>query len=253
MNPALDTSLHDRTGSRLLGPTTFGTDTRLSAAYHRVVDTDYASVRIRRAFNVVLAATALVICAPVMLAVALLVKLTSPGPVIYKQTRVGLDRRNLWDRTVDGRRAVDYGGRLFTIYKFRTMTADPGATQQVWARPGDARITTLGRILRKYRLDELPQLVNVLKGDMNVVGPRPEQPRIFVELREQVAGYQLRQRVLPGITGWAQINHHYDRSIEDVRTKVVYDLQYIEKQSLAHDLKIVVQTLPVMLFKQGAL
>jgi len=107
-------------------------------------------------------------------------------------------------------------------------------------------------VLRKLRLDELPQLFNVLKGDMNIVGPRPEQPTIFVYLREQIEGYQRRQRVRPGITGWAQINQGYDTSVDDVRRKVRYDLEYIRRQSALEDLRIMARTLPVMLLRRGA-
>src|SRR6185312_3655925 len=119
------------------------------------------------------------------------------------------------------------------IYKFRTMAAagpgrDPAA--EVWARPDDPRVTALGRLLRLYRLDELPQLLNVLRGDMNVVGPRPEQPTIFARLRDEIDRYQERQRVRPGITGWAQINQQYDSSVDDVRRKVQFDLEYIARQ-----------------------
>jgi lipopolysaccharide/colanic/teichoic acid biosynthesis glycosyltransferase len=208
--------------------------------------------RARRVLNVIVASIGLVISAPLMLAVAVVVKLTSKGPVLYKQTRVGLDRRSPDSDRGNHRRVVDLGGRPFTIYKFRTMKArDDG--RQVWAAPGDARITGVGRVLRQFRLDELPQLVNVLKGDMNVVGPRPEQPRIFSDLRTQVHRYAERQRVRPGITGWAQINHHYDESIEDVRRKVSYDLDYISRQSLSQDIKIMLLTAPAMVLRKGAL
>ncbi|HXY19713.1 MAG TPA: sugar transferase [Gemmatimonadales bacterium] len=208
--------------------------------------------RARRVLNVIVASIGLVISAPLMLAVAMVVKLTSRGPVFYKQTRVGLDRRSPDSDRGNHRRVVDLGGRPFTIYKFRTMKArDDG--RQVWAAPGDARITPVGRMLRQFRLDELPQLVNVLKGDMNVVGPRPEQPRIFADLRTQVHRYAERQRVRPGITGWAQINHHYDESIEDVRRKVSYDLDYISRQSLSQDIKIMLLTAPAMVLRKGAL
>jgi lipopolysaccharide/colanic/teichoic acid biosynthesis glycosyltransferase len=205
----------------------------------------------RRLLNIVVAAVALILALPIMLLVALAVKLTSPGPVLYTQTRVGIDRRagggGNW------RRRVDHGGKLFTIYKFRTMTMQQtAAQQQVWATPDDPRITPIGRFLRKYRLDELPQLINVLKGDMNVVGPRPEQPGIFADLREKVDAYPMRQRVLPGITGWAQINQCYDRCIDDVRTKVRFDLQYLEAASVAEDLRILARTVPVVLLKKGA-
>lgn len=206
-----------------------------------------------RALNVLVAAVALVLCAPLMLLIGMLVKLSSPGPVIYKQTRVGLDRRGGDDSLWKGRRKVDYGGRLFTMYKFRTMRADADQALQVWACPGDVRITAIGRLLRACRLDELPQLFNVLKGDMNVVGPRPEQPKLFLDLREQVEGYAERQRVLPGITGWAQINQSYDTCVEDVRSKVRFDLDYIQRRSWRGDLKIIVRTLPVIVFRKGAL
>jgi lipopolysaccharide/colanic/teichoic acid biosynthesis glycosyltransferase len=122
---------------------------------------------------------------------------------------------------------------------------------QVWAAPDDNRVTRVGRYLRSSRLDELPQLFSVLKGDMNIVGPRPEQPEIFVELRELVEGYQRRQRVLPGITGLAQITLTYDRCVEDVRNKVRCDLDYIRRQSVLEDLKIMLLTLPVMLGRRG--
>jgi lipopolysaccharide/colanic/teichoic acid biosynthesis glycosyltransferase len=140
------------------------------------------------------------------------------------------------------------------MYKFRTMCAErsSGANQQVWAQPDDLRVTAIGRVLRKLRLDELPQLLNVLCGDMNVVGPRPEQPAIFVYLREQIEGYQRRQRVRPGITGWAQVNQAYDRSVDDVRRKVTLDLQYIRHQSALEDLKIMLRTPVVMLLGRGA-
>jgi lipopolysaccharide/colanic/teichoic acid biosynthesis glycosyltransferase len=206
----------------------------------------------RRSLNVVIAAVALVLCAPLLLLIAILVKLSSPGPIIYRQQRVGLDRRTGRNAHWDGRREVDYGGRLFTMYKFRTMRIDADQSRQVWATPGDPRVTLIGRVLRKYRLDELPQLVNVLKGDMNIVGPRPEQPRIFLDLRERVESYPQRQRVLPGITGWAQINLSYDTCIDDVCSKVRYDLEYIQKQSVWMDLRVLLGTLPVMLFRKGA-
>jgi|SRR5690554_1688913 lipopolysaccharide/colanic/teichoic acid biosynthesis glycosyltransferase len=202
----------------------------------------------RRLINVLVAAIGLVLTAPLMLIVAILIKLTSPGPVFYKQVRVGIDRRT--GRGGNWRRRVDYGGKLFTIYKFRTMYVRP-VEEQVWATKNDPRITPLGRILRKYRIDELPQLVNVLRGDMNVVGPRPEQPEIFMKLREKIDRYPERQRVLPGITGWAQVNHHYDQSIDDVRKKLDLDLEYAARESASEDLKIMLRTVPVMLFKSS--
>lgn len=206
----------------------------------------------RRALNVGVAGLGLVLTAPFLLLIGALIKLTSRGPVFYAQTRVGLDRRALPPTSGNGRRAGDVGGKPFTIYKFRTMRAARNDTEQVWAQPDDPRVTPLGRVLRQYRLDELPQLLNVLRGDMNVVGPRPEQPTIFADLREQIDGYAWRQRVRPGITGWAQINLHYDTSVESVRKKVAYDLEYVARQSLLEDLRIMLRTIPVVIFKRGA-
>jgi lipopolysaccharide/colanic/teichoic acid biosynthesis glycosyltransferase len=203
----------------------------------------------RRALNVAVALAGLVIAAPVMVVVALLVRLTSPGPVLFMQTRVGLDRRDP-KVTGNGRRQLDLGGKPFRIYKFRTMYVQQ-KTEQVWARRDDPRITPVGRVLRKYRLDELPQLLNVLLGDMNMVGPRPEQPGIVTDLQQQITSYKLRHKVRPGITGWAQINHHYDASIEDVRRKVSLDLEYIGRQSFTEDLKIMLRTVPVVVLRKG--
>jgi lipopolysaccharide/colanic/teichoic acid biosynthesis glycosyltransferase len=204
----------------------------------------------RRVLNVAVAAIGLVLCLPLMLVIAILIMLTSKGPILYTQTRVGLDRRNRF--SVDGRRRVDYGGKLFTIYKFRTMRMNADRDGEVWASPDDPRVTAVGRVLRKYRLDELPQLFNVLKGDMNLVGPRPEQPKIFTTLRDRIDRYSERQRVLPGITGLAQVSQHYDCSIDDVRQKVLFDLHYISHRSVRQDLKVMLQTIPVVVFKRGA-
>jgi lipopolysaccharide/colanic/teichoic acid biosynthesis glycosyltransferase len=165
---------------------------------------------------------------------------------------VGLDRREPLDLARNQRRERNLGGRPFTIYKFRTMRVDAeNGCGAVWAQQQDPRVTALGRVLRQYRLDELPQLINVLKGDMNIVGPRPERPTIFAELRDRIAEYPLRQRAKPGITGLAQINHHYDRSLQDVRTKVQYDLEYIRCQSVAEDLRIMLKTVPVIFLRRG--
>ena len=205
-----------------------------------------------RVLNLSVAVFLLVTLAPLMLVIAAVVRLTSPGPVIYKQSRVGIDRRKPGSEDAGGRRLVDYGGKLFTIYKFRTMSADPHCTVQIWAKPNDARVTRVGRVLRQYRLDELPQLVNVLRGEMNVVGPRPEQPDIFMLLRSQIDGYAERQRVLPGLTGLAQVNQSYDTTVDAVRTKLWCDLEYLRTRSAWNDLRILLRTIPVMVFQRGA-
>jgi lipopolysaccharide/colanic/teichoic acid biosynthesis glycosyltransferase len=204
-----------------------------------------------RCVNIVIAAVALVLMLPVMLLVAIAIKLTSKGPVFYSQVRVGVDRR-FRAKSAHDRRGFDYGGRPFTMYKFRTMCVDAEVNgQAVWAQKNDPRTTPIGKFLRKTRLDELPQLWNVIIGDMNIVGPRPERPTIFAQLREEVPLYAQRQRVKPGITGWAQINQAYDSCLDDVKSKVRYDLEYVQRQSLTHDIRIMSMTLPVMLFRKG--
>jgi lipopolysaccharide/colanic/teichoic acid biosynthesis glycosyltransferase len=207
----------------------------------------------RRWINVVVAAVGLVLSSPLLLAIAILIKLTSRGPVLYTQMRVGKCRRENRIGAENHRRQVNFTGRPFRIYKFRTMsTSMAAADDQVWARPDDPRVTGIGRFLRKYRLDELPQLYNVLRGDMNIVGPRPEQPNIVLDLATRIDGYRERHRVLPGITGWAQVNHHYDLCVDDVQRKVDFDLEYIRRRSAAEDVRIMARTIPVMILKKGA-
>jgi lipopolysaccharide/colanic/teichoic acid biosynthesis glycosyltransferase len=205
-----------------------------------------------RAVNVAAALLLLLVTLPVTLVVALLIKLTSPGPVFYKQTRVGLDRR--WNRTraIYERRRENLGGEQFTIFKFRSMRVDAEADgQAVWATQGDPRVTAIGKFIRATRIDEIPQLLNVLRGEMNVVGPRPERPSIFVRLREEIPAFPVRQRVRPGITGWAQINRSYDTDVEGVKEKLRLDLEYLRAQSVWTDLRIMLRTVPVMLFRVG--
>jgi lipopolysaccharide/colanic/teichoic acid biosynthesis glycosyltransferase len=206
------------------------------------------SEKIVRAVNVVIAAVALVLLLPVLILVALAVRLTSKGPIIYAQVRVGEDRRRAG--TTHARRVYDSGGRLFKMYKFRSMRVDAEANgQAVWAQKNDPRATPIGRFLRSSRLDELPQLVNVLKGDMNIVGPRPERPSIFAQLRADIPEYAQRQLVKPGITGWAQINQPYDSCMDDVKNKIRYDLEYVQRRGVYNDLRIMSLTLPVMLMR----
>jgi lipopolysaccharide/colanic/teichoic acid biosynthesis glycosyltransferase len=205
-----------------------------------------------RVLNVTAALVLIAVSLPVTLATALLIKLTSRGPIFYTQTRVGLDRR--WNRTraLYERRREDLGGEQFTIYRFRSMRVDAEqGGNAVWATKDDDRVTAVGRFIRATRIDEIPQLLNVLKGEMNVVGPRPERPSIFVRLREEIRHFPVRQRVKPGITGWAQINRSYDTDVEGVREKLKLDLEYIKRQSLATDVLIMLKTVPVMLLRKG--
>jgi Undecaprenyl-phosphate glucose phosphotransferase len=179
---------------------------------------------LKRAIDLALGAAALVAGAPVMLAIAAAIKVSSPGPVVYRQERMGLD------------------GQRFRMLKFRTMHVDAeAATGPVWARPGDPRRTWLGAFLRRTSLDELPQLFNVLRGEMSLVGPRPERPTFVEEFRRRVPGYMLRHKVKAGITGWAQINGW--RGNTSIEKRIEYDLYYIERWSIAFDLKILLQTL----------
>lgn len=203
----------------------------------------------RRALNVTVALLGIIVSLPVMLLVALAVKLTSRGPIIYSQTRVGLDRRASRALPPSTRRASDIGGKPFTIYKFRTMRVDAESRSgAVWATSNDPRVTPIGGFLRRTRLDELPQLFNVLLGDMNIVGPRPERPCIFQDLRQEIPHYHVRQRARPGITGLAQVSQAYDSDLDSVKSKVTYDLTYIQRASFWEDLRIMLRTFPVMVF-----
>ena len=194
-----------------------------------------AMMGIQQAYSCLLALVALVLALPVMVLVALAVRMSSKGPVFYRQTRVGLN------------------GKDFTLYKFRSMgvNAESG-TGAVWASKNDPRVTPMGKWLRKLRLDELPQLFNVLKREMTMVGPRPERPEFVKMLSEKIPYYRQRHYVKPGITGWAQINHKYGDTIEDTETKLEYDLYYIKRQSVVFDFYIMFQTVKVMLLSRGA-
>ncbi len=210
--------------------------------------------RPRRVFNVLVALVGLVLTVPLCALITVAIKLTSRGPVLYRQERIGLDLRAHGPGQGKRRRQHDLGGRPFMMYKFRTMRLDAEAgTGAVWSPKDDPRVLPLGRCLRRCRLDELPQLLNVLKGDMNVVGPRPERACIFAELRGKIPGYQLRQQARPGITGYAQVNLEYDSTVEDVIEKLKFDTAYVRHQSVAMDLQIMAKTLPVMLFPEKVL
>ena len=178
---------------------------------------------LKRVFDATVGGACLVLAAPLMLGIALAIRLTSPGPALLRQERMGLD------------------GRRFQLLKFRTMRVDAeAATGPVWARPGDDRRTAVGTVLRRYNLDELPQLLNVLRGEMSLVGPRPERPVFVEDFRRRFPGYMLRHKVKAGMTGWAQVNGwRGDTSLEK---RIEYDLYYIERWSLAFDVKILVQT-----------
>jgi len=217
----------------------------------------------KRGLDLILSSLFLLVFSPFFLVVSIATRLDSGGPVIYRQERVGRNRRNgdrrripmvySRDRRNGGRRECDVGGRPFIIYKFRSMRQDAERTTgPIWAAENDPRVTRVGRVLRLTRLDELPQLFNILCGDMSVVGPRPERPCFTVELAEKVPGYRERLSARPGITGLAQINCSYDSSLETVRRKLEYDLKYIREANVVLDLKIMLQTVAVMLRRRGA-
>lgn len=205
-----------------------------------------------RLANLVVAIVAILVLSPLIILIGIAIKLDTPGPIFYRQLRVGLDRRIIFGDAqfdwVNGRRSADLGGLPFVIYKFRTMWMDAETESgPVWARPKDGRTTRVGKFLRQYRLDEIPQFFNVLKGEMSVVGPRPERPYFVQHLRSQLTEYPLRQRVPPGITGWAQVHRRPDQDLDDVRVKLQYDLEYLRRRSLTFDLRIMLRTLPAML------
>jgi sugar transferase (PEP-CTERM system associated) len=192
-------------------------------------------VAFKRACDILLAATGLLLGAPLMLFSMIAVKLSSPGPALYHQRRVGKD------------------GRIFTIHKFRSMRTDAEAlTGAVWSTQNDPRVTRIGRFLRRTRLDELPQIWNVLIGDMSVVGPRPERPEFVTDLTRQIPFYSQRHLVRPGLTGWAQVRHSYGSTVEDALQKLQYELFYIKHMSIAFDLFIVLATIKTVLVRRGS-
>jgi len=188
----------------------------------------------KRAFDILCSSVLLLLASPVMLLTILAIKLDSPGPIIYRQERVGL------------------GGRIFMCLKFRSMRTDAekdGVAR--WAAKNDSRITRIGAFIRKTRIDELPQLLSVLKGEMSLVGPRPERPSFVAQLKEQIPFYDVRHSVKPGVTGWAQVRYSYGASLEDARRKHQFDLYYVKNNSLFLDLLVLIETVSVVLFREG--
>jgi exopolysaccharide biosynthesis polyprenyl glycosylphosphotransferase len=189
----------------------------------------------RRVFDLVLASVLLILTLPLMLLVALLIKLDSPGPAFYRQERIGLR------------------GCRFTLLKFRSMRRDAEAGGvPIWAAVGDSRVTRIGRFMRLTRIDELPQLFNVLRGEMSFIGPRPERPYFVEQLSAAIPLYSVRHCVKPGITGWAQVKVPYGASLEDAREKLSYDLYYVKHRGWRLDLAILLRTLQVIVLGQGA-
>ncbi len=190
--------------------------------------------RLKRALDVMISLMLLIPAAPVMLLTALAIRLESRGPVIYKQDRVGLFEKE------------------FTVYKFRSMRTDAEKNGAVWAKEHDDRVTRVGHFIRKVRIDELPQIWNILKGDMSFIGPRPERMTFVENLKKEIPYYSLRHTVKPGLTGWAQVCYPYGASVEDAMRKLEYDLYYIKNISILLDITIILKTVGVVLFPKGA-
>jgi lipopolysaccharide/colanic/teichoic acid biosynthesis glycosyltransferase len=217
----------------------------------------------KRSLDISGASIGLLLTSPLWLAVAIAIKIDSPGPVFYRQERVGQNRRRGDRRSValvghsdrrlrqERRKAVGYG-KTFTIIKFRSMRNDAESkTGPTWAKKNDTRVTRVGRFIRATRLDELPQIINVLTGNMSLVGPRPERPCFVCDLNCKIKDYSRRFDVKPGITGLAQVEHKYDECIEDVSKKISYDLRYIRNWSVIQDLRIILRTIVVVLTARG--
>jgi sugar transferase (PEP-CTERM system associated) len=188
----------------------------------------------KRLVDMLVASVGLVVLSPLFLLIAALIRSDSPGSVFYRQMRVGL------------------GGSPFVIWKFRTMVDDAERTGPKWAEVADSRITKVGRWLRFLRIDEIPQLLNVLKGEMSLVGPRPERPVFVQELRKEIPYYDLRHTVSPGLTGWAQVKYRYGASAQDSHVKLQYDLYYVKNLSISLDIRVLIETVKVVLLGEGA-
>jgi len=190
--------------------------------------------KLKRFIDIILSIVILILSSPIVLLTSIAIKLESEGPIFFVQERMGQN------------------GKIFKMIKFRSMRKDAEKhTGPVWSVKDDPRVTKVGKIIRKLRIDEIPQFINVLKGDMSIVGPRPERPYFVEKLSQEIPYYKRRLRVRPGITGWAQVKHKYDESIEDVKVKLRYDLFYIENMSIRMDLKIIFRTIFVVMFGKG--
>ncbi len=194
----------------------------------------WLTASIRRLFDITIASLLLLLTAPLLLGVAIAIRLESPGPAIYRQERVGL------------------GGKSFTLWKLRSMRQDAEKNGPRWASAHDPRVTAIGRFIRQVRIDELPQLINILRGDMSIIGPRPERPNFVEQLAGAIPCYRQRHAVKPGLTGWAQVSYPYGASVEDAKSKLSYDLYYIKNRNLLFDLMILLSTVRVILFQEGA-
>ncbi|MEM8934777.1 MAG: exopolysaccharide biosynthesis polyprenyl glycosylphosphotransferase [Pseudomonadota bacterium] len=209
------------------------------AAFAPVIERDFSQDvavhgPLKRTIDLSASVALLVVAAPLLLLVACFIKLDSPGPVIYRQRRVG------------------FQGQAFSVYKFRSMRLDAEKDGPRYAAVNDQRVTKVGRLIRKTRIDEIPQVINVLRGEMSFVGPRPERPEFVSDLERAIPNYHARHLVKPGITGWAQVKYHYAATIEGAREKLRYDLEYMQRYTPVLDLIIILMTVRVALFGVGS-
>ncbi len=202
--------------------------------FHEGFQKDWATLSGKKVIGGICSFIGLTLLSPLILIVAVLIKIDSSGPIFFRQERVGKD------------------GKTFVLVKFRSMTTDAEKEGAKWATENDQRVTRVGRIIRKLRIDEIPQMWNVLKGEMSFVGPRPERPEFVKELAEKIPYYEQRHTVQPGITGWAQINYPYGASVEDALEKLKYDLYYIKHMCVLLDLYIILKTVKTILFREGS-
>ncbi len=255
-----------------------GVSQKLEISSAAVLDRDYAGPSVpmvserldtvrdgifwKRLLDVVASTIALVLLSPVLIAASLAVKFSSRGSVLFRQERIGVNRRldkrrrsNLYlgqDRRGKDRRVMVNYGKTFTMYKFRTMVADAEKGRPVWAQKNDARITRVGAILRRTRIDELPQFVNVLRGDMSIVGPRPERAYFIAKIDKDLPEFKSRLRTKPGITGLAQVELGYTNTVDGMNKKLGFDLEYIRNLTPIEDLRILYRTVSVVITGKGA-
>jgi lipopolysaccharide/colanic/teichoic acid biosynthesis glycosyltransferase len=248
----------DRTGPRAEDIASQASVIQYAAA--RKID---SAIVAKRFFDICVSSIALVLLSPLMIAAAVVVKLDSRGPVFFEQERIGLNRRkgNRRSGNADAgpdlqggpeRRKSINPGRPFRIYKFRTMVQDAERDVPTLACENDPRITRSGRLMRKARIDEIPQFINVIKGDMSIIGPRPERSFFINQVKSEMPEFTMRLMVKPGITGLAQVEHGYTKTVGEMKGKLFYDLKYIANLSLAQEIKILFKTFYVVVTGKGA-
>ena len=244
-------------------PTLDGVAGEGGLASHATADRIDSVMAAKRVFDIIVASLAFIILSPFIIILALLIKIESRGPVFFVQERIGLNRRRAErrrrevlircdERCGDERRKAAHAGRPFRIYKFRTMVQNAEAAGPVLACENDPRVTKLGRLMRKTRVDEIPQFINVIKGDMSIIGPRPERSYFITKVAKDVPEFTIRLMVKPGITGLAQVEDGYTKTLDEMKRKLFYDMEYIANLSVTQELKIICKTFYVVITGKGA-